>query len=184
MYKAQGMYLNIRQMLLPIFLADFIAMVHDRCYCHGIMADVIALHLFVLWQMLLPCSDWQMLLPILRGRCQTTSLFFNFLQQVWMAEVIAQWQMQWPLLHDFIQFCGRCYSHGSWSYFNFSSEVLNRTSFQMWGRWYLPMFLLRDGLLTLMYSASFIALLRFWSSLPTILKLSVVTWWPVLLLWS
>ena len=70
---------------------------------------------------------------------------------------------------------GRCYSHGSWSYFNFSSEVLNRTSSQMWGRWYLSMFLLRDGLLTLMYNASFIALLRFWSSLPTILKLSMVT---------
>ena len=37
-------------MLLPIFLADVIAMAHDRC-CHGIMADVIALCLFVLWQM-------------------------------------------------------------------------------------------------------------------------------------
>ena len=61
--------LNVRQMLLPNFLADVIAMVHDRCCCHGIMADVIALCLFVLWQMLLPCSVWQMLLPILCGRC-------------------------------------------------------------------------------------------------------------------
>ena len=32
------------------------------------------------------------------------------------------------------------------------------------------MFLLRDGLLTIMNSASFIGLLMFWSSLPTILK--------------
>ena len=31
-------------MLLPIFLADVIAMVHDRCYCHGIRVDVIALY--------------------------------------------------------------------------------------------------------------------------------------------
>ena len=54
----------------------------------------------------------------------------------------------------------------------------------MCGRWNLPIFLLRDGLLTLMYSASFIALLRFWSSLPTILKFSMVTWWLVMLLWS
>ena len=44
----------------------------------------------------------------------------------------------------------------------------------MWGRWYLPMFLLRDGLLTLMYNASFITLLRFWSSIPTMQKFSMV----------
>ena len=62
------------------------------------------------------------------------------------------------------------------SYFNFSSGVLSRTSSHMCGIWYLPMFLLRDGLLTLMYNASFIHLLRFWSSLPTMLKFSMVTW--------
>ena len=60
-------------------------------------------------------------------------------------------------------------------YFNFSSEVLNRTSCHMCGRWHLPMFLLRDGLLTLMYKASLIDLMRFWSSLPTILKFLIVT---------
>ena len=62
--------------------------------------------------------------------------------------------------------------------------MLSRTSCHICGRWYLPMFLLRDGLLTLMYYASFIALLRFWSSLPTMLKLSMVTLWPVALKWS
>ena len=46
------------------------------------------------------------------------------------------------------------------------------------------MFLLRDGLLTLMYKVSLIVLMRFWSSLPTILKFSVVTLWPVMLQWS
>ena len=35
------MIVDIRQMLMPI-LADVIAMVHDRCYCHVIKADVIA----------------------------------------------------------------------------------------------------------------------------------------------
>ena len=54
---------------------------------------------------------------------------------------------------------GRCYYQGSRSYSNFSSEVLSRTPSQMWGRWYLPIFLLKDGLLTLKYNASFIALL-------------------------
>ena len=70
------------------------------------------------------------------------------------------------------------------SYFNFSSEVLSRTSSHMCGRWYLPMFLFRDGLLTLMNNASFIHLLRFWSSLPTKLKFSRVMLWPVMLEWS
>ena len=37
-------------------------------------------------------------------------------------------------------------------YFNFSSEMFNRTSSQICGRWYLPIFLFRDGLLTLIYS--------------------------------
>ena len=54
----------------------------------------------------------------------------------------------------------------------------------MWGRWYLPMFLFRDGLLTLMYKASLMALMRFCSSLPTMLKFSIETWWPVVLKWS
>ena len=43
--------------------------------------------------------------------------------------------------------------------------MLNRTSFCILGRWYLPVFLFRDGLLTLMYMASFISLMRLWFSL-------------------
>ena len=39
-------------------------------------------------------------------------------------------------------------------YFNLSSEMLTRTSSQICGRWYLPMFLLRDGLLALINKAS------------------------------
>ena len=50
---------------------------------------------------------------------------------------------------------------------------LCNTSFHICGRWYLPMFLLRDGSLTLMNRASFIALVRFWSSLPIMLKLLI-----------
>ena len=40
----------------------------------------------------------------------------------------------------------------------------------MYGRWYLPIFLLRDGSLTLIYRASLMVLVRLWSSLPTMSK--------------
>ena len=71
------------------------------------------------------------------------------------ADVIALWQMFLPLGH----------------YFNLSSMLLIRTSSHTCGRWYLPIFLFRDGLLTLMNIDSLISLERFCSSLPTILKL-------------
>ena len=62
--------------------------------------------------------------------------------------------------------------------------MFNRISSHMCGRWYLAMFLLRDGLLTLIYKASLMVLMRFWSSLSTMLKLSMVTVWPEVLKWS
>ena len=46
------------------------------------------------------------------------------------------------------------------------------------------MFLFRDGLLTLMYRASLMALMRFCSSLPTMLKFSKENWSPVVVKWS
>ena len=64
-------------------------------------------------------------------------------------------------------------------YVIFSSGILNRTSSHICGRWYLPTFLLRDGSLALMYITSFMALLRFLSSFPTILKFSNLMLWPV-----
>ena len=67
--------------------------------------------------------------------------------------------------------------------FILSSELLSRTSSHTCGRWYLPTFLFRDGLLTLFYIDSFMNLMRFWSP-PTILKLSSVVLWPVMLKWS
>ena len=62
--------------------------------------------------------------------------------------------------------------------------MLFRTSSHTWGRWYLPIFLLRDGLFTLMYIACLISLMRLLSSLPTTLKLLIVVSWPVMVLWS
>ena len=69
-------------------------------------------------------------------------------------------------------------------YFRFSSDMFNRTSSQMCGRWYLPIFLFRDGLFTLMYKASLMVLKRLWSSLPKMVKLSMLTLWPEVLQWS
>ena len=69
-------------------------------------------------------------------------------------------------------------------YLSLSSMLFIRTSSYTCGRWYLPMFLFRDGLLTLMNIDSFISLERFCSSLSTILKLLVLVVWPVVLLWS
>ena len=71
-----------------------------------------------------------------------------------------------------------------WGYFVFISGVENKTLSQMCGRLYLPISLLRVGLLTLMYIASFMALAIFCPSLSIILKLSTVVVWPVVLWWS
>ena len=51
------------------------------------------------------------------------------------------------------------------SYLSFSSMLLIRTSSHTCCRWYLPMFLLRDGLLTLMNIDSFINLLQQWEKI-------------------
>ena len=69
-------------------------------------------------------------------------------------------------------------------YFNFISGDLPSTSSQIFGSWYLPIFLLTDGSLTLISIASLIVLVMLWSSLPTMLKLSRDTSWPVVLNWS
>ena len=53
-----------------------------------------------------------------------------------------------------------CYC-ANYTYLVFSSGMANGTLFQMCGRLYLPMFLLRVGLLTLMYMASLMVLAIF-----------------------
>ena len=89
------------------------------------------------------------------------------------------------VLADVIAISHRWNSHWvNFFYFSLRSVPLHRTSSHIWGRWYLPMFLFRDGLFTLMYRASFMVHMRFWSSLPTMLKLSMVTLWPEMLEWS
>ena len=126
------------------------------------------------------------------GWCYCLLLFYvegviphDLLQYFELADVNAKWLMELPLQGGGWQMlwpAGRCYCLGQ--FYNFSSEMLSRTSSQICGRWYLPMFLLRDGSLTLIYRASLMVLIRFWSSLPTISKFSILMLWPVVLLWS
>ena len=68
--------------------------------------------------------------------------------------------------------------------FSCNLDVLYNTSSHMCGWWYLPIFLLRDGSLTLMNRASLIALVRFWSFLPIMLKFLMSALWPEILQWS
>ena len=98
----------------------------------------------------------------------------------YMADVTCQ--MADGICHCRVQ-AGRCYGQQAdvialVNFYNFSSEMLSRTSSQICGRWYLPMFLFRDGSLTLIYRASLMVLVRFWSSLPTISKFSILILWP------
>ena len=69
-------------------------------------------------------------------------------------------------------------------YLSLSSGDLNNTSSHICGTWYLPIFLFRDESLTLINIASLMALAILWSSLPTMLKLSRDSSWPVVLWWS
>ena len=136
------------------------------------LPPVIILCLLV-WLMLLPCVsvvdviNHQLMHCFGRCYCQVAD---GKATAGWLCygRCYCQWQMEKPQVN----------------YFNFSSEVLSRTSSQTCGRWYFPTFLFRDGSLTLMYRASFIVLIRFKSSLPTMLKLLMVTLWPVKLLLS
>ena len=63
---------------------------------------------------------------------------------------------------------------------DFGSRVLSTTPCHMDGRLDLPMFLLREGLFTLIKMYTLIVQTKFCPSLPTILKLSNVVVWPVI----
>ena len=56
------------------------------------------------------------------------------------------------------------------SYLSLSSGDLTNTSSHICGSRYLPIFLFRDGSLTLISIASLMALAILWSSLPTMLN--------------
>ena len=124
------------------------------CYCYFFVADVI-----------------------------TTFVYCVLADVIAMVVDVKTTQGRWYMA-DVIAICGWCYYHIVSIYFRISSEMLTRTSSHICGRWYLPAFLFRDGLLALIYRASFMVLMRLWSSLPSIVKLSTVTSWPEVFWWS
>ena len=139
--------------------ADVIAFkCNGRCYCHVFIYIALTnMHLTVVKAdvvCLVEDGKSTFVRCIKCGRCYCKVA--NGIPPGWrLADVIARWQMEWPLY-----------------YVIFSSGMLSRTSSHICGRWYLPTFLLRDRSLALMYIASFMAVLRFWSSFPTMLKFS------------
>ena len=169
---------NFWQMLWPNLTMD--------CHWFILMADIIAISGW--WNATGVWCSWCYYHFISFGWCYMPLVADGIATDVWcgrcyyhLADVIDN-RMEW--IGTCYSECGRCNSHWVFMfYFNLSSVMLFRTSSHIWGRWYLPMFLFRDGLLTLMYIASFISLMRFWSSLPTMLKLSSVVLWHVMLLW-
>ena len=147
------------------------------------MADGIATHVWA--DVFAQCSRWN------SHMWQLMNLFIvaNGIATLWLADVIAsgRWNSHWlecinVVKADVITLLADVMAKGH--YFNFSSVLLTRTLSHMWGRWYLPIFLFRDGLLTLIYIDFLINLERFCSSLPTILKLLSVVESSVMLLWS
>ena len=66
-------------------------------------------------------------------------------------------------------------------FFIFSSGIVNKFLCQICGRLYFPIFLLRVGLFTLIYTDSLMVLAKLISSLPIILKFSIDVSWPLLL---
>ena len=68
-------------------------------------------------------------------------------------------------------------------YFRWKLGMLNKTSSHMWCSWYLSIFLLRNGSLTLMNIDSLMVLAMVCDSLPTMGKFSNLVWWPEVLAW-
>ena len=153
--------------------------IYILCLTHDVMGD----YVYEVLGCKEPLVFWQMEQPIL--------FFINYVN---VTDVMSLGQMLLALsIH--------CCHYASWCYYGtiwvsegspgpgvvgcyLSSGDLTSSSSHMCGSWYLPMFLFRDGSLTLMNNASLMALAIFWSSLPTMLKLSRDSSWPVMLLWS
>ena len=116
------------------------------------MVDVITTEEHVMSSCLL--YKWQMLLPfdvVEDAEPHTLHVATCYIWQMSLSVADGIATTGWFLVP-----IGRCYYQvadgiaiGS-LYFNFSSEVLSRTSSHICGRWYLPIVLLRDALLTFM----------------------------------
>ena len=133
-------------------------------YARLLMADVFACSMYFWrfmiwgWCYCLPLISL-MLLPMCSMVCVLARRqIYCLLSQVW--DIFYVRLMLLPLIDvaDVIAYVhyAWCYCHVvdvmplGWLYCSCSSGMLFRTPSHMWGRWYLPVFLSRDGLFTLM----------------------------------
>ena len=147
------------QMLMPYMsMAEMLLLfcLNGSCYCHFVlMADVVAIfycfgRFFFYVSVYCNYNTGWCYCHVADGKATCLVLY---LCDGWcycpVADGIATEGCELPWLMLF--------PGGRWQgniHFNLSSEVLCRTSSHIWGRWYLPMFLFRDGLFTLIYNAS------------------------------
>ena len=141
----------------------------------------------VLW------CKWTLFCVCGRGNSPLYYLFMMIIV-LWVM-LLSQSQMFWSLflffimVHDIIEPCGCQGGHQAlmlWGcYLSLSSGDLTSTSSHLCGSWYLPIFLFRDGSLTLINIASLMDLAILWSSLLTMLKLKISRQrtWPIVLWW-
>ena len=130
------MFVLYWQMLLPIF---------GRSYCHIVVADVIT----TLYCYLPILQGGRCYCLCICGRCKNHNCLIMILADV-IAMVADGMATQGGLcLADVNAMVADGIATGQ-LYFRFCSEMFNRTSSQMCGRWNLPTFLFRDGLLALM----------------------------------
>ena len=129
--------------------------------------------------------------------CGYLLIWFMVLQNQCVWQMLCHWSEDvmrlhlkklWFLLYRTILYVTDVMSPKPWCYLacylSLSSCEFISTSSHMCGSWYLPILLLRDESLTLIKVASLMDLAKFWSSLPTMLKLLKDISWPVVLWWS
>ena len=111
-----------------------------RCYCHFTVADVYTTTVYLqllCWLMLLPSGRWNghiLSVVCCWGRCYCHVAGWNshtFILCVVMADVIAQWQVEWPLQGVSVSLLVDVIPQGADGYLGritLGSEVLCRTS--------------------------------------------------------
>ena len=129
---------------ISITLADVIANFYcGRFYCHIFVVEVVTT--FVVISLYCKVAD---AITIICGRWKTTKCLYVMLADV-IATVVDGITTQGGFyLADVIAMVADGIITGQ-LHFNFSSEMFNRTSCNMCGRWNLPTFLIMDGLLAL-----------------------------------
>ena len=136
------------------------------------------------------CSDF--VEHYVRHRCfhacfDCTDVICNFISQM-LLSIVSGTDVPMPVSYYLFLaqmlmclICGQDVVRPIFFYFIFSSGMLNSKLSQMCGRLCFPIFLLSVGLFTLIYIDSLIVLARLLSSLPIILKFSIVVSWSLML---